>query len=137
MIDALISGKLIRDPTLKTGQSGKPFCTFLLSVPTSSDEPTIVSGIAFADVAEKIAWLRKGDAVSVTGSLSPSEWIDKNSGETRHGLSVTVSAALSAYDIKKRRGHTDSKPAESAPQSRQSAANGYTDYPEFNDDIGF
>jgi single-strand DNA-binding protein len=33
MIDALISGKLIRDPALKTGPSGKPFCNFLLVGP--------------------------------------------------------------------------------------------------------
>ena len=29
MIDALISGKLIRNPTTKTGPSGKPYCNFL------------------------------------------------------------------------------------------------------------
>lgn len=137
MIDALISGRLIKDPTLRTGASGKPFCTFLLSVPTGSDEPTIVSGIAFADTAEKIARLRKGDALAVAGSLSPSEWIDKTSGEMRHGLNCTVSAALSAYDVKKRRGNTDSKPTESAPPSRQGANNGYSGYPEYDDPIEF
>lgn len=103
MIDALITGKLLRDPALKTGSSGKPYCNFLLSVPTGDGEPVIVSGIAFSDVSERICKLQKGDALSVAGSLKPSEWADKATGEIKHGMSVTVSAALSAYDVKKRR----------------------------------
>jgi single-stranded DNA-binding protein len=119
MIDALITGKLIRDPVLKTGPSGKPYCNFLLSVPTGDGDPVIVSGIAFADVAERVGRLKKGDAVSVAGALKPSEWTDKTTGETKHGLNVTVSAALSAYDVKKRRGHAGntehSRPPQGAP----------------------
>lgn len=137
MIDALISGKLIRDPQLKTGQSGKPFCNFLLSVPVGDGDPTIVSGIAFGEVAERIAKLGKGDAVSVTGSLSPSTWTDKTTGETKHGLNVTVSAALSAYDVKKRRGNGEGKPTGSAPPSQQQAPSGYSDYPEYDDPVPF
>ncbi|MEI7870105.1 MAG: hypothetical protein WCI11_19655, partial [Candidatus Methylumidiphilus sp.] len=44
-----------------------------------------------------------GDALTVTGALKPSTWADKATGETKHGLNVTVSACLSAYDVKKRR----------------------------------
>ncbi|WP_031429860.1 single-stranded DNA-binding protein [Methylomicrobium agile] len=117
MIDALITGKLIRDPALKTGPSGKPYCNFLLSVPTGDGEPVVVSGIAFADVAERIGRLGKGDALSVAGSLKPSQWTDKTTGETKHGLNVTVSAALSAYDVKKRRGSADGTESSRPPQA--------------------
>jgi single-strand DNA-binding protein len=65
-----------------------------------------VSGIAFADVAEKVATLKKGDALAVVGSMKPTTWADKASGEERHGLNITVQAALSPYDVKKRRGNT-------------------------------
>jgi single-stranded DNA-binding protein len=106
MIDALVTGKLIRDPVLKTGPSSKPYCNFLLAAPTGDGDPTVVSGIAFADVAERIGRLKKGDALSVAGSLKPSEWTDKTSGETKRGLNITVSTALSVYDVKKRRGNT-------------------------------
>jgi single-stranded DNA-binding protein len=116
MIDALVTGKLIRDPALKTGPSGKPYCNFLLSVPTGDGEPVIVSGIAFAEVAERIGKLGKGDAVSVAGSLKPTEWTDKTTGETKHGLNITVSAALSAYDVKKRRGNAESGESRRPPQ---------------------
>jgi len=98
MIDALVSGKLVRDPAVKTGASGKPFCNFLLSVHTGEDDTVVVSGIAFADVAEKISRLKKGDALAVVGSLKPSTWTDKASGEERHGLNINVQAALSPYD---------------------------------------
>jgi hypothetical protein len=103
MIDALISGKLIKDTVLKTGQSGKPYLQFLLSVSIGEPQPVVVSGIAFGETAERIAKLGKGDALSVIGGLKPSEWVDKATGETKHGLSVTVSDCLSVYQIKKRR----------------------------------
>ncbi len=134
MIDALIRGKLIKAPELKTGQSGKYYCQFLLSVSVGEDKPTVVSGMAFQDVAEKIARLGKGDAVSIVGALKPSEWTDKATGVTKHGLSITVSAALSVYDIKKRRPKTDN-------QANQDCVNGSSssryDSMPFNDSIPF
>ena len=71
----------------------------------SIDEPVqiIIAGIAFNEDAEKIARLKKGDALAVTGALKPSQWQDKTSGETKHGLSLTVSDCLSVHDIKKRK----------------------------------
>lgn len=103
MIDALISGKLIRTPELKIGQSGKQYTNFLLSVSVGELKPTIVSGMAFELIAERLAKLQQGDPLAVIGSLKPSEWTDKATGEPRHGLSVTVNNILSPYDIKKRK----------------------------------
>ena len=131
MIDALISGKLIRDPALKTGPSGKPFCNFLLSVHTGDEGPVVVSGIAFADMAEKIANLKKGDAGAVVGPMKPTTWTDKASGEERHGLNITVQAALSPYDVKKRRGNT-----EEGPPGKPVSAPGGPDG-EFSDPVDF
>ena len=103
MIDALISGKLIKDTELKTGQSGKPYCQLMLSVSVGESQPIVISGIAFGEVAERIAKLGKGDALAVIGSLKPTEWPDRQTGETKRGFNVTVSGALSPYDIKKRK----------------------------------
>ena len=133
MIDALISGTLIRDPQTRTGPSGKPNTNFLLSVPVGDESPVIVSGIAFADVAEKIGRLKKGYALAVVGSMKPSTWTDKASGEERHGLNVTVQACLSAYDVKKRRGSTDNTPQAKPSQNGGKAGHGQG----FDDDLKF
>lgn len=107
MLEALISGKLIKAPELKTGQSGKYYCQFLLSVSVGETVPIVVSGMAFQDVAEKISRLGKGDALSVVGSLKPNSWTDKATGTLKHGLSITANASLSAYHLKKRRPKAD------------------------------
>lgn len=135
MLDALISGKLIRDPITREGASGKPFCSFLLSVHTGDEQPVIVSGIAFGDIAERIDKLKKGDALAVIGMLKPSSWTDKTTGETKNGLSVTVSACLSVYDVTKRRKKSDTIKAESKttpgfPESENST-------PDYDDPIDF
>ena len=103
MLDAICSGKLIKTPELKTGQSGKHYTKFLLSVSIGEDSPVIVSGMSFGETAERIARLQKGDPLAIVGSLKPSEWQDKNTNELKHGLSVTVSSVLTVYDIQKRR----------------------------------
>ncbi len=102
MIESLISGKLIKDGELKTSAKQTLFCNFMLLVHVGEPTPTVVSGIAFNDVAECIAKLKKGDALTVIGALKPNQWIDKT-GETKHGLNITVSNSLSVYDIKKRK----------------------------------
>ena len=104
MIDALVGGKLLRNPSeLKISASDAIFCNFLLSVAIDEPKPVIVSGICFGDAAERISRLCKGDPVAVVGSLKPSEWADKTSGETKHVLNITVNQSLSPYYIKKRR----------------------------------
>ena len=102
MIDALISGKLIKTPEQKTGKSGKPYCQFLLGV-HADGENVVVSCIAFGDQAERVGKLGKGDALSVAGALKLTEWVDRNTNETKHGLNVTVSSVLSVYDVRKKR----------------------------------
>ena len=118
MIDALISGKLIKTPELRTGKTGNHYTQFLLSVSVGEEQPVIVSGIAFAETAERIAKLQKGDPLAVIGSLKPTEWTDKATGETKHGLNVTANNALSPYDIKKRKPMTDAGVSNAAKTNR-------------------
>ncbi|WP_394752799.1 single-stranded DNA-binding protein [Crenothrix sp.] len=149
MLDSLVSGKLIRDVQLKTSAKGAVYCQFLLSVSVGDTEPVIISGVAFGEVAERIAKLGKGDALAVIGSLKPTSWEDKTTGETKHGLSITANNSLSPYDIKKRRAATE-QPEQSQPRPRPQSNrtgrkdNGFTPdystmptYPEFNDKIPF
>lgn len=109
MLEVLLSGKLLRDPQTRTGQSGKPFTTALVRVPTEREESILVNVIAFQEAGGKLAKLKAGDAVNMAGSGKLSAW--EKDGETHHGLSVTASAILSAWDVKKRRGDTDTASA--------------------------
>ena len=139
MLDALISGKLIKQPELKLSQNNKQYCNFLMAVHVGDPDNIVVSGIAFGSHAERIAKLGKGDAVSVIGGLKPSEWADKATGESKHGLSVTVANVLSVYDIKKKR--KPDTPDNSTHQGTYTPSPAYNvnkphDRP-FNDEIEF
>lgn len=92
MLEALITGKLLRDPQTRTGQSGKPFTTALVRVPTEREESMLANVIAFGDAGERLGRLKAGDAVSMAGSAKLSEW--EKDGQTNHGLSVTATAIL-------------------------------------------
>lgn len=123
MLDVLCSGKLIRDPQLKTAKTGTAYCQFLLSALTGEQENAVISGVAFGDVAEKIGRLTKGDSLAVIGSLKPSSWNDKATGELKHGLEIKVSNSLSLFDIKNRRAENNQPPAQSP--HNEAKANGY------------
>lgn len=131
MIDALVSGKLIRNAELKTGQSGKFYTQFLLSVSVGDEKPVIVSGMAFGAIAEKIARLQKGDPLCVVGSLKPSEWADKTTGEMKHGFNITASNSLSPYDIKKRKPAQESEPGNTRYNTSKNDPYPYNDEPGF------
>ena len=132
MIDALLSGKLIRDPQIKTSSNGNQYVQFLMSVSNHCEADTqVISGIGFDEsVVNKINLLKKGDSLAVVGSLKQTEWQDKATNETKHGLSITANQSLSVYDIKKRK----PKPAADSPAGNP--ASGDPSHP-FNDEIDF
>ena len=132
MLDALVSGKLIRDPQIKTSSNGNQYVQFLMSVSNHGEADTqIVSGIGFdQSVVDKVSLLKKGDSLSVVGSLKQTEWTDRVSNEVKHGLSIVANQSLSIYDIKKR------KPKPAADYPAGSPANGDGSH-TFNDELDF
>jgi single-strand DNA-binding protein len=132
MIDALVSGKLIRDPQIKTSSNGNKYVQFLMSVSSHGEADTqVISGIGFDEsVVERISKLKKGDSLAVAGALKQTEWTDRVSNEVKHGLSIVANQSLSIYDIKKRK----PKPAADSPAG--SPANGDGSHP-FNDELDF
>ncbi len=100
MLSILISGKLVRDPQMRTGKNGKPFATALIAVPVETvregdEDRVLVSVIVFGPAAEALAALAKGDDVSCAGNGRLSSWT-KNGVEC-HGLAVTAYRVLTAY----------------------------------------
>jgi single-stranded DNA-binding protein len=100
MLVILISGKLLKDPVKRTSATGKPYATALLSVPTD-DGQTLVSCVAFSNVAEQLLSHSQGDSLSVLGKAKLSEWT--KDGEAKHGLDMVVDKLLSPYELTKRR----------------------------------
>ena len=100
-IQALVSGKLIADPDRRSGQSGKPF-TLAKVVAHDGEADSLVSVIAFNEVAEQLAALGKGDAVALSGSARVSTWQSKD-GAPKAGLSLTAEVILTAYHVRRKR----------------------------------
>jgi single-stranded DNA-binding protein len=131
MLGVLIGGRLIRDPQVRTGQGGKSFTTALVRVPVDQGEDSLlVSVIAFQETAERLARLKAGDSVSLTGSAKLSSW--EKDGEMHHGLAVTASALLTTYDVRQRRGDPRASGA-----SDPAPAAGLDPAPDPDDPLGF
>lgn len=115
MISALITGSIVSDPRSGISKSGTEWSNCVVRCPcgqnreTGDAESAFVQIAAFGSEAGKLARLARGDAISATGALKPTEYV-KN-GETRHGLSLTAQAILTAYGIAKKRGDSDGKAA--------------------------
>ena len=143
MLEVLISGKLIRDPATSVGPSGKPFTTALVRVPTEREETVLVNCIAFGETGERLGRLKAGDAVSMAGSAKLSSW--EKDGEARHGIGMTATAILSAWDAKRRRGdHQEGQPqrqGQPSPYPRRQPSRDLGDPPRggipFDDGVPF
>ena len=89
MIRVMVTGTLHNDPQARTSQAGKPFTTGKLKADATENGVVWVSLIAFQEPAERLATLKSGQAVSVTGRAKLTAWIDKK-GEAQAGLDVVI-----------------------------------------------
>ena len=109
MINALITGSIVSDPRSGISKSGTEWSNCVVRCPcgqnreTGDQESAFVQIAAFGTEAGKLSRLTRGDSVSATGALKPSEYQAKD-GTTRHGLSLTAQAIITAYGISKKRG---------------------------------
>ena len=94
MIDALIAGHLMGDASRRVDKAGREFVVARVLARNRADEEFIVNAIAFdaAPCAALLA-LRDGDALSLTGALTPKVWTDKQ-GNARPSLDVVVARVL-------------------------------------------
>ena len=89
MIRALVTGRLHDTPQARTSANGNPFSTAKLRADGKDGATVWTSIIAFGELAERLATLPAGAALSVSGRAEVNAWLDK-SGEPRAGLSVVV-----------------------------------------------
>jgi len=94
---ALVTGKLLKAPTTKTGKTGDPFTLATMKAATD-DGDVLVNVIAFAQAGEALSRLGAGDALSVTGRAKLNHWTG-NDGQERHGLSLVADGVLTPYQV--------------------------------------
>ena len=91
MNNITIAGALGRDAELKSLNSGDQICNFSIADSQGRDKPTIWWNCSlFGKRAESLAqYLTKGQAVTVTGTVTEREWTDKD-GAKRKSMDVRV-----------------------------------------------
>ena len=91
MNNITIAGSLGRDAELKYLSSGDAICNFSVADSQGRDKPTIWwSCSLFGKRADSLSsYLTKGQAVTVTGTVTEREWTDKD-GAKRKSMDVRV-----------------------------------------------
>ncbi|MDS4031222.1 MAG: hypothetical protein RKO66_14290 [Candidatus Contendobacter sp.] len=93
MIHVLVTGIAYNWPDSRMAKNGKPYTCLKLKADDGAGGTVWCSLIAFNEVAEALAVARKDSALSVTGRLTPTAWLDRD-GSPRAGLNVTVEGIL-------------------------------------------
>lgn len=103
MIDALISGKVYGTPTTRTSKAGKPFIVAKVRAAGGDGESIFINVIAFdAAPSATLQAMQDGDSVSLSGTLSPRVWTDKD-GIARPSLDMTAYQVLTPYHVTRKR----------------------------------
>lgn len=103
MLDAILGGKLHKDPVQRTTQHGKPYTTATAKISQPDGTVIFASLVAFEpEPARKLAALTAGDSLAVQGSVTAKTWQD-GKGDVHPSLDVIVTGVLSAYIVKKKR----------------------------------
>jgi single-strand DNA-binding protein len=86
-----IAGQLGKDAELRTLSSGDMVCSFSVADSQGRDKPTIWwNASLFGKRAESLSpYLMKGQAVTISGSVTEREWTDKD-GQKRKSMDVRV-----------------------------------------------
>jgi hypothetical protein len=94
MIEGLVAGNIWGEPEKRVGKNNSIFVVAKVRAQGTQPELVIVNVIAFDHgVCKALLELRDGDAVSLSGSLSPKVWIDKQ-GVSRAALDMIAGRVL-------------------------------------------
>lgn len=77
MLEVLISGKVRGKPEQRQSAKATAYTRCRVAVTTSDCETILASVVAFGPLAEQVAALSDGDAVSVAGSAKLTHWRDR------------------------------------------------------------
>lgn len=117
-----VAGTLGRDSEVKYLNNGDAICNFSVADSMGRDKPTIWWNCGlYGKRAESLSqYLVKGQAVTVTGTVSEREWTDKD-GNKRKSMDVRVS------DVALQGGRKDAEPQQERRQAPKPAPDGFDD----------
>jgi len=131
MNNLTIAGQLGKDAEIKYMPNGDPVASFSVADSQGKDKSTIWwNASLFGKRAESLApYLTKGQAVTITGTVTEREWVDKEGGK-RKSMDVRV------QDIALQGGKRDEAPRQE-PQRQAAKPAGGGGFEDMNDDIPF
>lgn len=103
----VVSGRLTRDPELRTTQQGTSVTSFSVAVdrPGVKDKADFIDCVAWRSTAEFVEkYFRKGDTIEVNGVLTSRSWEDKE-GNKRKALEVVCDRV--GFQKAKKKGDAD------------------------------
>ncbi|MDP3700738.1 MAG: single-stranded DNA-binding protein [Hylemonella sp.] len=113
MIEGLISGTLVGLAEQRQGKNDTTFVLAKVKAVPGEGESLIVNVIAFAaEACAALLALDEGDALALSGALTPKVWTDKQ-GNTRPALDMVASQVLSVYHVDRKRAALGGSPAHS------------------------
>jgi single-strand DNA-binding protein len=75
MIDALLTGRLVKPPERRLTKAGKPWVSLRLAVAQGNDDPEWVTVTVFGDLVDELPGdLEKGETIRVSGRLTLNRW---------------------------------------------------------------
>lgn len=103
MIEGLIAGKLVGVAETRQGKNGSSFALAKVKASAGDGENLIVNVIAFAaEASAALMALDDGDALALSGALTPKVWTDKQ-GNTRPALDMIATQVLTPYHVNRKR----------------------------------
>jgi hypothetical protein len=98
VIDGLVAGRLMGEASRRVDKTGRGFVVARVLARNRADEEFIVNVIAFDDAPGKaLLALADGDALSLTGALTPRVWTDKQ-GVVRPSLDLIAARVMAVRE---------------------------------------
>jgi single-strand DNA-binding protein len=111
--NAVVMGRLVRDPEMRTTSDGKSVCSFCVAVDDNynKDKTYFIDFIAWRNTAEFVCkYFRKGSMIAVQGKITTRNWEDKN-GNKRKETEIVADNVSFCGDKK-----SDSAPMDIVPE---------------------
>ena len=115
MNNVILTGRLVRDPELKTFESGN-LCSFTLAVDMTKDKTVFVPCSTYGEKGDLMAkTLRKGNLIALQGKL------DQRVFETQTGEKKTVTfVKVDTFDYLEKKQDTDTKKTQEDLENQKS-----------------